>query len=301
MRKPIGLFLTGTALLIGLVIAGCRDSNSGSTASPAAAALKAFSPNQDLLIDASASRLKDGRVVIAGNTNLPEGLKLWVNVEDGKLPLGAPKSVAGDENVTVHNGNFATEPLWMRIPNTRFTKAGWPSGMEVDVRQVPFPARAYRVHFESYFNGAWQSKDIIAAVGGEGGKQLKGKILKAANPDVIDSSKEVDYAPTITFPAISPEGKAISLVRQTIMVVPDRGRSTGDVQAVVDMFMASPGLKPANGWDAKKDGATTYMVSFDFINGDQGQQQALWEADLATGKVRYLNENGKLFSWAPSY
>ena len=58
MRKPIGLFLTGTALLIGLVIAGCRDSNSGSTASPAAAALKAFSPNQNLLIDARLPGLK---------------------------------------------------------------------------------------------------------------------------------------------------------------------------------------------------------------------------------------------------
>ena len=304
MRLSMKLFLMGTVVLAaGLVIAGCHESHSDSTAdpSPAGSALNAFSPDRDLFIDASASRLVDGRIVISGSTNLPEGLKLWVNVEEGKLPLGAPKSLAGDENVIVHSGKITTQPLWMAVPNTRFTKTGWPTGINVNDREVPFPARAFKVHFVSYFNGAWQSKEIIAVVGGEGAKPLKGKIIKAENPDVIDSSKIVDYTPTFTFPPLSPEGKAISLVRAAIMTVPDEGRSTGDVQAVVDMFMVSPGLKIANGWAAKKDGATTYTVSFDFINGSQGEQQALWQADLATGKVKYVNENGKLFSWAPSY
>ncbi len=303
MRNWMKLTLMGTVALAGLVVAGCHESNGGASAdpSPSGSALKAFSPDRDLFIDASASRLVDGRIVVFGTTNLPEGLKLWVNVEEGKLPLGAPKSVAGDENVIVHQGKFTTQPLWMAVPNTRFTKTGWPSTVNVKDREVPFPARAFKVHFESYFNGAWQSKDIIAAVGGEGAKPLKGKIIKAENPDVIDSSKTVDYTPSLTFPPLSPEGKATSLVRAAIMTVPDQGRSTGDVQAVVDMFMASPGLKAAKGWDAKKDGLTTYSVSFDFINGSQGEQQALWQADLATGKVKYVNENGKLFSWAPSY
>jgi len=300
MRKLMTLFLAGAAVLVMLVVVACRESTPSSAATPTQAH-KAFSPAADLFINASAVRAKDGRIVIEGTTNLPEGLKLWVNVEEGKLPLGAPKSIAGDDHVVVHDGRFATQPLWMAVPNTKFTKAGWPAGVEVDHRDVPFPARGFKVHFQSYFNGAWQSKDIIAAVGGEGAKALKGNILKVENPDVIDSSKTVDYTPTLTFPALSPEAKAISMVRSAIMTVPDQGRSTGDVQAVVDMFMVSPGLSVANSWDAKRNGTSTYMVSFDFINGAAGEEQALWQADLVTGKVKYVNENGKLFSWAPSY
>jgi hypothetical protein len=60
-------------------------------------------------------------VVISGTTNLPDGLKMWIHVEDGKLPLGAPKSIAFDE-VYVQNGKFSTQPLWMEVPNTQFTK-----------------------------------------------------------------------------------------------------------------------------------------------------------------------------------
>jgi hypothetical protein len=260
-----------------------------------------FSANNDLVIDASAARTEDGRVVISGTTNLPDGLKMWINVEEGKLPLGAPKSIASDESVYVHDGKFSTQPLWMEVPNTQFTKRGWPKGVLADIRQRPFLPKPYKVHFLSYFNGAWQSKDVINAVGGEGAKPLKGKIVKAENPDVTDSSKIVDYTPTLPFPVLSPEAKAISLVRQTIMTVPDEGRSTGDVQAVVDLFMLSPGLKVAKGWGAKQTGPSTFDVSFDFINGEQGEQQAIWQADIASGRVKYVNENGKLFSWAPSY
>lgn len=48
--------------------------------------------------------------MIQGTTNLPEGLKLWVHVVEGRLPLGARKDFAGDENVIVHNGSIATDP-----------------------------------------------------------------------------------------------------------------------------------------------------------------------------------------------
>jgi predicted nucleic acid-binding Zn ribbon protein len=145
-----------------------------------------FSANNDLVIDASAARTEDGRVVISGTTNLPDGLKMWINVEEGKLPLGAPKSIASDESVYVHDGKFSTQSLWMEVPNTQFTKRGWPKGVLVDIRQRPFLPKPYKVHFLSYFNGAWQSKDVINAVGGEGAKPLKGKIVKAENPDVTD-------------------------------------------------------------------------------------------------------------------
>jgi len=303
MFNSTKIIIVGAALLTAsLLVGGCHQSHSDSKPlSDPALHPTAFSKTNDLVIDSSAVRTDDGRVVISGTTNLPDGLKMWVNVEDGKLPLGAPKPIVSDESVYVRDGKFTTQPLWMEVPNTLFTKTGWPSGVNVEIRQRPFPAKPYHVHFLSYFNGAWQTRDVISAVGGEGAKSLKGKIIKAENPDVIDSSKTVDYTPTLTFPPLRPEAKAISLVRQTIMTVPDRGRSTGDVQAVVDLYMVSPGLKVAKGWKAKQTGPSTFEVSFDFINGEQGEQQAIWLADTTSGRVKYVNENGKLFSWAPSY
>ncbi len=152
----------------------------------------------------------------------------------------------------VHDGKFSTQPLWMAVTNTQFTKKSWPKGVIVDIRERPFLPKPYKVHFLACFNGAWQSRKVINTVGGEGAKPLKGKIIKTENPDVIDSSKIVDYSPILSFPALSPAAKAISLVRQTIMTVPDEGRSTGDVQAVVDLY-GWPGSQDRKGLGSKAD------------------------------------------------
>jgi hypothetical protein len=50
-------------------------------------------------------------------------------------------------------------------------------------------------------------------LGGEGGKTLHGKMFKTVNPDVIDSSKELDYTTIVEVPPLTPEAKAISLVK----------------------------------------------------------------------------------------
>jgi hypothetical protein len=39
------------------------------------------------------------------------------------------------------------------------------------------------------------------------------------------------------------------------------------------------------------------MANYGFINGKLGEEQAIWEADTATQKVRYMNKNAKNFSW----
>lgn len=263
--------------------------------------LKAFSPDSYLFINASAKRIDDGRVVISGETNLPEGLKMWVTIEDGKHPLGTQEAVAPDDNVYVRNGHFSTSPFWLKVPNKLFTTEGWPAGVEVQERERPYPTKVFNVHFTSMFNSAWQTAAVLDAVGGEGGKTLRGQIIRAVNDDVVDSTKAVDYTLKVGFPPLSRAAQAISLVRAAVMSTPEGGRSTGDVQAVVDMYMVSPGLSPAKGWSAKEEAPDSYTVFFDFINGSQGEQQALWKVNLTSGKISYVNENGKLFSWAPSY
>jgi hypothetical protein len=274
------------------------DAKSGSLSSQAA---KAYEPPLALTLDAQTSRTDDGRIIISGTTNLPHGLKMWIEVEDGRLPLGAAKVVASDENVIVKSGQFTSEPLWLAVPNTRFTKKGWPNGVKIDDRLKPFPEGKFKVHFESYFNVSWQTPEVLTALGGEDGKKLDGPILKATDSDVVDSPKIVDYLLTLPFPPVSQDAKAINLVRAAILTVPGEGRSTGDVQANLDLYLSSPGMAVGKGWTARAKSSTDYEVSYDFIDGAEGEQQAIWTVNPATGEVKYVNENAKVFSWTPGY
>jgi hypothetical protein len=250
----------------------------------------------ELTLAAHADRRADGTIVIAGTTNLPDRVKLWVEVEHGRLPLGAPRVVAGDENVIVKNGSFQTDPLLMEVPNTTFTKTGWPKRIKVDVREKPFPTGPITVHFESYFNSSWQPNDVLAELGNDEGKSLKGSILKPTDTDVTDSPKILDYYRTLTLSPVSPEASAIALVKAAVLTVPGQGRSSGDIQANLDLYSSS--MTPGKGWSAKSSGPKTYDVSFDFIDG-RGNEQAIWAADLSTGAVKYVNEAAKVFSWTP--
>lgn len=294
MRLRICLLL---ALFVCMV--GCDSpTNTGqSTSIPA----KPFDRTADLILSAHVDRNDIGQVIVSGTTNLPDGLKMWVEVESGRLPLGAPKDVATDENVVVSNGKFSTVPLWLEVPNTRFTKKGWPKNLKVDARQVVFPSGTYKVHFEAYFNGAWQTPAVLSETGNQEGKNLRGPILKPTDPDVIDSPKIVDYLIALSFGSVTPTAKAVNLVRTAILTVPDKGRSCGDIQANLDLSMSYPGLQTAKGWSATAKSPTLFEVSYDFIDGSEGEKQAIWTANLATNEVKYVNENAKIFSWTPDY
>lgn len=281
-----------------LLIGALFSKSNGSNPNAKSTSNHPFSPSANLYLNAKASRADDGRIIISGDTNLPEGFKLWITVERGKLPKGAPKPVAFDE-VFVKDGQVTTKPMWMEVPNTKFSKDHWSQKVKVDVREDLFPPEAFDVRFQAFLNGAWQSDAVLNLIGGEGGKSLKGKIIKASDPDVVDSSKEIDYRQKLDFPAVTPEAQAISVVRSTVMTVPEKGRSKGDVQAVVDLFMGGFGLEPGKGWSAKQNGPSTYLVSYDFIDGNMGEAQAIWSVELKSNSVKYVNEKGKIFSWAP--
>jgi hypothetical protein len=252
-----------------------------------------------LTLDAHTTRTDDGRVVVSGTTNLPDGLKMWIEVQQGRLPLGAPKVVASDANVIVKDGKFASNPLWLAVPNTRFARKGWPKNILVNDRLRPFPDGKIKVHFESIFNSVWQTSQVLTALGGEGGKKLKGPILKATDTVVIDSPMAMDYLLTLPLPPISPGAKAISLVRAAILTVPDNGRSSGDIQANLDLFLSSPGLRAGKGWTAKAKSQAAYEVSYDFVDEKIGEQQALWTANLTTGEVNYRTSTGKYLVGLP--
>jgi hypothetical protein len=43
------------------------------------------------------------------------------------------------------------------------------------------------------------------------------------------------------------------------------------------------------------------MFTVLMVGCPESPQQAVWSVDLQTGKVKYVNENAKLFSWTPNY
>lgn len=109
----------------------------------------------------------------------------------------------------------------------------------------------------------------------------------------------LDYTTSVVFPPLSLESEAINVVKKAILTVPDKGRSAKNIQENVKWFMTMPGLSPGRGWIAKAEQGKTYTVTYDFIDGKAGSSQAIWSVDLGTKKVRYINQNAKLFSWAP--
>lgn len=286
-------------LLICLLMVGCSQTSPA----PAPPPIKPYVVPSEFTIDAHAERGAEGEIYILGSSNFPDGLKMWVHVESGKLPLGAPKVVAGDEDVIVQSGHFRTVKLLAESRNPKFTHEmeSWPDAKKLKYVNSPFPSGNYKVRFLSYFNGAWQTRAVLAALGGDGGKSLHGKILRPKDADVIDSDMILDTVYTIDFPGISRDAEAIHLVKTAILTVPERGRSATNIESNIELFMSMPGISKGTGWSATLKTGTIYEVDYDFINGTQGEKKAIWSADLSTKTVKYVNESAKLFSWTPNY
>ena len=259
----------------------------------------------EMTLEAHALRGPEGELYITGTTNFPDGMKIWVHV-------GFPKPVALDDDVRISNSKFQTKALWQEIPNPFFNSkiAKFPDAAKLRIRKKPIRAGSYKVQFEAYFNSGWQKPEVLATLGGEGGKTLHGKLFKDLNPDVVDSSKALEYAIAVELPVLTSEARAISLVKAAVLTVPGEGRSATDVEANIDWFITSSavrvhgdrtkGMRPAKGWLARVKDLDNYEVIFDYVDGD-ASEQAIWNVVLKTGVVRYVNEHAKTFSWMPDY
>lgn len=304
MRKLISRrSLQGQVILLGLGLFAFGCSSEPKPANPAAYTLP-----PELVIEAHALRGPEGELYIVGSTNFPDGMKMWVHV-------GAPKVIASDDDVRVHNSKFETKALWQQVSNPFFNSkmAKFPDGAKLKVRKIPLSAVRYKVQFEAYFNSGWQKPEVLKLLGGEGGKNLEGKIFRKLNADVIDSSQALEYSVGIQVPPLTPDANAISLVKAAVLTVPGLGRSATDVEANIDLTIAdtamlarrvhganAKGMLPAKGWIARAKDKDNYEVIFDYTDGD-APDQAMWSVNLRTGMVRYVNENAKLLSWTPNY
>lgn len=238
-------------------------------------------------LEATAERGPEGQIFITGTTNLPNGLTIGVEIPSIKWKE-TYKDRRGRQQVAL----LYSQDLKVIIQNGRFRSKGFMININ------PYPPSKHKVSFTAYFNGAWQSKEMLQIVG-DGGKKLQGKLFKKHDPDVIDSDLILDYTITLLFPPLSPESAAIDLVKKAVLTVPGLGRSATNIQENITWALQPPGTSPGNGWSAKAEKGKTYLVAFDFIDGKAGHTQAIWSADMGTKKVQYINKYAKIFSWSP--
>lgn len=256
-----------------LALAACRGSQSPPPRETAAPKVASVQPLPErITLDVGADRSAAGLIYIDGKTNLPDGIKLGVEIRLGR------RLVAQDNSVFVRDAAFRTEGL------------NWAG------RTIP-PGR-YKVTVLSYFTPVWQTPEILNLIG-RGGLKLRGGPIVRENPDVHDSGNMLVHSVMLPLPAMSRESEAIALVRTAVLEVEGKGRSGERVDRAIEILKSTPDVRERHGWSAEHESGSVYRVSYDFIGGASGPQQAVWTADLATRKVRIANDHAKLLSYAP--
>lgn len=266
-RMAVALLLS---LFIELVGCSAESSRPGSVA-PQPAPRKPYVVPAEFLLKPVAERGLEGEIYISGTTNFPDGMKMWV-------VLGPKKA---QQDAFVRGGRFRSGPLYQGVP-------------------VPITG-SQPLQITAYFNGSWQNKDVLAALG-EGGRNLQGELFKKTDPDVIDSDNILDARFRLALPVVAPETNAINILKHAILTVPGKGRSATDIEENVKLFtQPGTGVRPAKGWSATPAGRSVYNVAYDFIDASSGEKQAIWWVNVTTRQVKYVNDAAKIFSWTPNY
>lgn len=237
----------------------------------------------EVTLTATASRYGGGGAFIAGTTNLPDGMRLGIELKDGN------RTLAFDDR--------------MRVKSGRYLSAPFRSGNE----PLKPGKRVFRIF--AYFNGLWQSNEVLGLIG-ENGSNLKTSALIHLDDA---GNRLLEYETTLMIPpvrgAIAPlmapnlslERKAIEIVKSTVPVVDGRMSST-TVEESIEHYLQRSYFQSGNGWTALRLSADTYRVTFDLIYGDDRNSyhdQALWNVNTVNGAIVYLNRSAKNFSQTP--
>jgi hypothetical protein len=220
-------------------------------------------------------------LILVGNTNLPDGAKLMVDIHQSQTKL-----ILGQAHAVVLNGTFAAGP---------FTNKG-----------KPHPHDWYIAKVYSFFNGPWQQPASVISVIGDGGNNLAGRYAEPVDPNVEDpefmlqASFECVAPPFLDSPSPTPETivRAISIVQNSVLTV-DGNISAGSIQKVIEYFMSIPNLRVCNGWSGEVQANGLVRVTYSYWNGAESAS-AIWDILVDSGEVRYRNRLGKWLSWLPS-
>jgi hypothetical protein len=255
---------------------------------------------EEFIFEPSAERGTGAQIFITGRTNLPDGLRIGVEV-----PMGKYRMTNNFLRIPWKDG-FIAQDFHISISDGKFHSRGFMAGGK------PLPPGKTHVHFLAHFNGAWQTPEILA-IFGRGGNKLHGPLFKLEEPDVIDSDTTMDYVATLDFPKVSDPAKeqrtkssepttgqrAIELVKKAVLVV-DSSRSSMTVEDGFAFYRKDPEIRLGTGWSAAQSDGNNFLVTLVFINGKMGEAQAIWSVDMSTKKVKYINKAAKAFSWIPA-
>jgi len=234
----------------------------------------------------TARRTDQGAVVLQGNVQqLPPGTK--VNIEFRRY-AGKPVTSPISAEVRVKSDRtFETEPL---------TQEG---------RAIA--AGAYSIEVLCNFNSAWQSADVLRAVGVETDDRGRSDIdtnptALPKTPDFVSNDKEfpdaarhIEFDRDLVVQALGEDIAAIEAVKKANLTVPDQGRSELNIEQTTRLFANAGGFTPRR-WSASPSAAGKWIVVLDCIDGGK-QKEAKWEYDPKAKRVRYLDPLAKLLSW----
>ena len=268
------------ALALGLAL-GCgrsedtdaRAGADGRAASDAAAADDAVQGSPfvpELIVDLYARRRPDGAVVIEGRTNLPDGMRMRMELQSGTRSQYARE--AGTE----------LGETWLEVQDGGFTSPG------LMASRRPFVADVYPIRLHAAFSDSWQPDEVIAVVGPQG-QRLRSDpspYLRNLDPEIPDGRIEFDLRREIEFPPLSEEIQALQLVRlqlESTVCAP-----TSAVRSAIERMSESG---EDTSWKVTAADSGGYLASF---TTDEGE--ALWRVDLQAREARYQNRLAKLLS-----
>jgi hypothetical protein len=236
----------------------------------------------DISMQVAVHRALNNSLLITGTTNLPTGTKLWTELYDHRTDL-----LLGQVETLVINGMLAA--------------SGFMQGAH------PYPHGWYIVQVVAYFNGPWQQPEAVIRIVGREGEYLVGRFAEPLHPEFDESEKRLRasfaiIAPPLTGappPTSADLQTAIEIVKRAVLIVNGR-KSASSVCEVVDLFMASPGLRVLQGWSAEAEANGSIVVTFSFWN-NKTPEKAAWVVILETSEVRYKNLYGKYMSWVQDY
>ncbi|MBT2771060.1 hypothetical protein J7J47_02295 [Halomonas sp. ISL-60] len=229
-------------------------------------------------VEAFAERDTNGRIIVFGKVNLPNDTKLMISVRESGGGL-----LYGQDKCAVRHGAFSSKG---------FSNKGH-----------PLPAKRYHIAIVSYFNGAWRQPESVLSGVGSLGHRLLGPQVRKVDPEFEDSEKYVSAV--FEFPVGDhsnscndgySEGTAVQAVKEAVLTVMGRGKSSEPVGRVVEWFLSVPGLAKKDGWSAceVKDGV--YEVVFSYWDKDS-PSLAKWTVVAGSGQVMYENKHAKIMSY----
>jgi hypothetical protein len=245
---------------------------------------------ESVIVALDGSRGGDQLIVTGKTQGLPPGTKLWVEIT--RLPGHAPSTNGGPMDDHVFVADDGTFKATISKPD-----------------RASFPAGTYDIKITSIFNSAWQSVDVLKRAGVQLDNRGRSDLVtnptaipaspdfKPDDPEFPKATRHLEAIRKITVGALPSDVAAIDGVKDAILVVEGRGRSSLSVAKSVDFFVSAGGFK-AVGWSAAIGSDGKWIVTLDCVDAEN-PKKAKWQYDPKTKAVKYLDPLSKLLSYVP--